>query len=121
VIAIAGLLRHGHTREAAGLVEGFLAASAGFAGRVPELWSGDSRSSIGLPVPYPAACRPQAWSAASSVHLLAAVLGLEPDPVAGTLALRPVSPSPVGAVTACGLLVGTTSLDVAIDAAGTIL
>ena len=30
--------------------------------RLPELWSGEGR-----PVPYPAACRPQAWSAASAV------------------------------------------------------
>jgi glycogen debranching enzyme len=29
---------------------------------VPELWSGEGR-----PVPYPAACRPQAWSAAAAV------------------------------------------------------
>ena len=120
VIAISGLLKHGRTQEASGLVEGFLAASAGFDGRVPELWSGDSRSGIDLPVPYPAACRPQAWSAASSVALLAAVLGLEPDRDRGTVALRPVTPSPVGAVTARGLVVGTQTVDVAIDAAGTV-
>ena len=54
---------------AAGLVEGLLRASVAFNQRVPELWSGEGR-----PVPYPAACRPQAWSAASAI-LVAQVIG----------------------------------------------
>jgi len=44
------------------LIEGLLRASVAFEQRLPELWSGEGR-----PVPYPAACRPQAWSAASAV------------------------------------------------------
>jgi glycogen debranching enzyme len=120
VIAITGLLRRGQVEAAAGLIEGFLAASAGFAARVPELWSGDARDEIGLPVPYPAACRPQAWSAASSIHLLAALLGLQPDAVTGTLSLSPVSPSPVGALQVRGLTVGPHLVDVAVDAQGSV-
>ncbi|CCH78278.1 Glycogen debranching enzyme [Nostocoides japonicum T1-X7] len=61
-IAIAGLERCGHGRLAAGLVEGLLRAAQAFDARLPELWSGEGR-----PVPYPAACRPQAWSAAAAV------------------------------------------------------
>lgn len=61
-IVIAGLARSGHGELAAGLVEGLLRAGLVFGGRLPELWSGEGR-----PVPYPAACRPQAWSAASAV------------------------------------------------------
>ena len=61
-IVIAGLVRAGLGEQAAGLVEGLLAASVAFDGRLPELWSGE-----GHPVPYPAACRPQAWSAAAAV------------------------------------------------------
>ena len=45
-----------------GLVEGLLSAAVAFDQRLPELWSGE-----GAPVPYPAACRPQAWSAAAAV------------------------------------------------------
>ncbi len=120
VIAITGLLRRGQAEAALGLIEGFLAASAGFDARVPELWSGDARDEIGLPVPYPAACRPQAWSAASSVALLAALLGLEPDAATGTVALRPVTPSPVGSLGVRGLVVGSRSLDVAVDASGAV-
>jgi len=61
-IVIAGLARSGHGELAAGLVDGLLHAALAFDGRVPELWSGEGR-----PVPYPAACRPQAWSAAAAV------------------------------------------------------
>jgi hypothetical protein len=68
-IAVLGLQRAGLTAYADGLVEGLLRASVAFAGRLPELWSGE-----GAPVPYPAACRPQAWSAAAAVAV-ATVLG----------------------------------------------
>lgn len=33
------------------------------------------------PVPYPASCRPQAWSAAAAVAVVTALLGLRPDAV----------------------------------------
>ncbi|HYI53771.1 MAG TPA: glycogen debranching N-terminal domain-containing protein [Microlunatus sp.] len=61
-IVIAGLVRAGHADLAGGLAEGLLRASAAFDRRLPELWSGEGRA-----VPYPAACRPQAWSAAAAV------------------------------------------------------
>ena len=61
-IVIAGLDRSGHADLADGLAEGLLRASLAFDRRLPELWSGEGR-----PVPYPAACRPQAWSAAAAV------------------------------------------------------
>jgi len=49
------------------VVQGLLAAAEGFGFRVPELHSGDPASETSIPTPYPAACRPQAWSAASAV------------------------------------------------------
>ena len=61
-IVVDGLTRAGLGGSADGLVEGLLAAAAAFEHRLPELWSGE-----GAPVPYPAACRPQAWSAAAAV------------------------------------------------------
>jgi hypothetical protein len=61
-IVVDGLTRAGLGDAADGLVEGLLAASVAFDQRLPELWSGE-----GAPVPYPAACRPQAWSAAAAV------------------------------------------------------
>jgi glycogen debranching enzyme len=61
-IVIAGLVRAGLAEHAGGLVEGLLRASVAFDQRLPELWSGEGRA-----VPYPASCRPQAWSAAAAV------------------------------------------------------
>lgn len=78
-IAVLGLTREGRGADAAGLIEGLIRAAAGFGYRMPELHSGDPASEVAVPVPYPAACRPQAWSAAASVAVLTAVLGLEPD------------------------------------------
>jgi glycogen debranching enzyme len=69
-IVIAGLVRAGLADYATGLIEGLLRASVAFEQRLPELWSGEGR-----PVPYPAACRPQAWSAASAV-VVADALGV---------------------------------------------
>jgi glycogen debranching enzyme len=61
-IVIAGLTRAGLVEHARGPVDGLLRASVAFDQRLPELWSGEGR-----PVPYPASCRPQAWSAAAAV------------------------------------------------------
>lgn len=77
-IAIAGLGRAGFRSEAASLIDGLLGAAVGFDYRMPELHSGDVAVPDSSPVPYPAACRPQAWSAAAAVSVLATALGLEP-------------------------------------------
>lgn len=69
-IVIEGLVRCGHGDKAAGLIEGLLRASVAFGQRFPELWSGEGR-----PVPYAAACRPQAWSAAAAVTVAHALAG----------------------------------------------
>ncbi|MGZ8803903.1 MAG: glycogen debranching N-terminal domain-containing protein [Microbacterium sp.] len=58
------------------VVEGLLAAAEGFAFRVPELHSGDAATETSRPTPYPAACRPQAWSAAAAVTAAAIRSGL---------------------------------------------
>jgi glycogen debranching enzyme len=70
-IVVAGLVRAGLRGYADGLVEGLLRASVAFEQRLPELWSGE-----GQPVPYPASCRPQAWSAAAAV-VVAQALGVK--------------------------------------------
>jgi glycogen debranching enzyme len=79
-IAIDGLVTEGYLSEATVLIEGLLAAAEGFGYRMPELHSGDPRDEIGRPIPYPAACRPQAWSAASAILVMSAVFGLHPRP-----------------------------------------
>jgi glycogen debranching enzyme len=117
-IVLHGLSRSGRTTEAAALVDALLSAGAGFDGRLPELFSGDSRAEVPAPVPYPAACRPQAWAAASSVAILSAVFGLRADAVTGTVVVDPLRPSPVGALEVSGLRFGGHDLALALDADG---
>ncbi|WP_349428062.1 glycogen debranching N-terminal domain-containing protein [Microbacterium sp. LWS13-1.2] len=62
-----GMARAGLWIPARRVIEGLLAAADGFAYRVPELHSGDPASATSVPTPYPAACRPQAWSAAAAI------------------------------------------------------
>jgi len=84
---VTGLVRAGLTDPAA-LAEQLLAVAPGFGYRLHELYSGDRRDRVSTPAPYPAACRPQAWTAASGVVLLAASLGLDPDVPGGVLRVR---------------------------------
>jgi glycogen debranching enzyme len=85
-IVVRGLFRAGHPKTAASLADGLLSAAAGFGWRLPELFSGAAGQ---WPTPYPAACRPQAWSAAAAGALVQGLLGLEVDVPAGTVAVRP--------------------------------
>jgi glycogen debranching enzyme len=75
-IAIHGLAQAGFAEQAAKLGRDLLDAAEHFGFRMPELYAGDQRGAAGGPVPYPAACRPQAWSAAAAVHVIAALRGL---------------------------------------------
>lgn len=75
-IIVHGMLRAGLPGPAARIAEQMLDAAEGFDYRVPELQSGDAATEVGTPVPYPAACRPQAWSAAAAVTCVQA-LGAE--------------------------------------------
>ena len=72
-VAITGLTRAGLTAEARVLAEQLLAAAAAFDFRMPELHSGDAATDVTRPAPYPAACRPQAWSAAAAIPVWAAL------------------------------------------------
>ncbi len=72
-VAIRGLHRDGFAAEARTLSEGLLAAAVAFDYRMPELHGGDAASELPRPVPYPAACRPQAWSAAAAIVVLDAL------------------------------------------------
>jgi len=115
-IAVHGLLREGFATEAAELARGMLAAAAHFDGRLPELYGGFDAAELPAPVPYPAACRPQAWSAAAAVVMLQAFLGLEADIPGGSVTLQPSNA--VGAFAVDGLRIAGQEWRVAIDAAG---
>ncbi|HWD61636.1 MAG TPA: glycogen debranching N-terminal domain-containing protein [Humibacter sp.] len=111
-IAIGGLARAGMAERASGLIEGLLRAAERFDFRMPELHSGDAASDTGTPAPYPAACRPQAWSAAAAIEVLAVRLGLRPD--GDAVSAAPVDG--VGGIIVKGVRVGGRVFDV--DAPG---
>ncbi|MEV0718310.1 glycogen debranching N-terminal domain-containing protein [Asanoa sp. NPDC050611] len=117
-IVVDRLARAGHPAAAATLASGLLAAAESFDYQLPELFGGDDRATFGRPVPYPAACRPQAWAAAAGVTVLHAALGLRPDVPAGTVALAPLQDAPLGAVAARGLRIGAASVDVTVGTDG---
>ncbi|MBO3752805.1 amylo-alpha-1,6-glucosidase [Streptosporangiaceae bacterium NEAU-GS5] len=117
-IVIAGLARSGFDRQAAALADGLLAAGETFGYRLPELYAGDARSRWGRPLPYPAACRPQAWSAAAAVTILHVALGLYPDVPDNRVTLRPLAGAPLGWVSAQGLRVAGADVGVTVDRLG---
>jgi glycogen debranching enzyme-like protein len=94
-IAAAGLGAGGFAAEAATLIDGLLCAAEAFGFRLPELYAGDARAELSRPMPYPTACRPQAWSAAAAILILRTWLGLDPDVPGGRVRLRPMPGAPV--------------------------
>ena len=93
-IVAAGLARGGFAAEALTLFDGLLTAAEAFGFRLPELYGGDARTELSRPVPYPAACHPQAWSSAAAILMLQAWLGLEPDVPNGVVRLSPLPGAP---------------------------
>jgi glycogen debranching enzyme len=118
VIVAQALAAAGQTSAAGELVRGLLRAAPAFDYRLPELFGGDAHTDLPQPVPYPAACHPQAWAAAAGVGILQVVTGLVPDVPNRTLHIDPPSPSPVGAVSVRGLRLGAGPLEVSLDAGG---
>jgi glycogen debranching enzyme len=91
-IVAAGLMRYGFTAHARRIAEAVLDAAAAFGGRLPELLCGFDRAEYARPVPYPAACSPQAWASATPLHLLRVLLGAEVCLPHGVLRVRPNLP-----------------------------
>ncbi|MFT4136007.1 glycogen debranching N-terminal domain-containing protein [Microbacterium sp.] len=71
-IAVHGMARAGLAEQARRVAEQLVEAAERFGYRVPELHSGDGAGEARSPAPYPASCRPQAWSAAAAVVCAAA-------------------------------------------------
>ena len=118
-IIAAGLARHGHDSGFRALKDGLLSAAEQFDWRLPELYGGMDTTVDGSPLPYPAACSPQAWSAGAPLLLLRAALGLDPDVPAGTVRIRPTLEA--GEVlTARGIRLGSQSGEISVDADGVV-
>jgi glycogen debranching enzyme len=78
-IAAAGLARYGFIEQAQRVTQGILGAARFFGHRLPELFCGFDSGEFPVPVPYPAACSPQAWAAAAPLQLLYCLLRFAPD------------------------------------------
>jgi glycogen debranching enzyme/glycosyltransferase involved in cell wall biosynthesis len=80
--------------------------------RMPELFCGFSRGPGEGPVPYPVACAPQAWSAASVFLLIEACLGLRIDASRREVRFeRPRLPESVSELSISNLTVGPATVD----------
>jgi glycogen debranching enzyme len=120
-IVIQGLARSGHADEAAVLSDGLLDAAAAFGWRLPELYAGEPRSQVPWPSPYPAACRPQAWAAASIGALVQALLGLDVDVPGGRVRLDPPASGAAGRgrrLQVDGLVAGGETFSAGVDESG---
>jgi len=118
-IGVRGLAAAGHDAAASRTLRTLLEASMHVGFRLPELYGADP--ALGAVAPYPASCRPQAWSAASALAMVTTVLGLEPDLPGRRLRLRPLRPSPVGAVAVSGIRLGDGVLSVSVDTEGRVV
>ncbi|HSJ73470.1 MAG TPA: hypothetical protein VK904_04065, partial [Miltoncostaeaceae bacterium] len=91
-IACEGLRRYGLDGAALRLAADLIEAAGQFGGRLPELYGGHARAPGDVPIPYPSACRPQAWAAAVPPSLAVVLLGLEPDVPRGRIVIDPALP-----------------------------
>jgi len=108
-----GFKRYGLDRHLDRLADAvFEAAVASPDGRLAEALTGHARTDVPMPVPYPAANVPQAWSASALVQLVQIVLGLYPfAPLRVLAVVRPRLPAWVPELTVRGLRVGRASVD----------
>lgn len=89
----------------------FEAALASREARLPELICGFRRRPDNPYVPYPVACRPQAWAAAAPFMILQALLGISARAPEGVLAIHdPVLPEWLTSVDLLGLRVGAATV-----------
>jgi glycogen debranching enzyme len=119
MFAIAGLRQYGHDAEAMALAGALLDAIAVFDDRLPELYGGHPRDDPGgFPVPYPTACRPQAWAAGVPLALVPLLLGLEPSVPEGLVALNPALPPGMGSLEVRGIPLDGGALSVRVADGG---
>ncbi len=114
-----GLGRSGHGAAAARVLRSLVDVAAASGYRWPELYS--SEPVLGVPAPYPASCRPQAWAASSAGLLVSCALGLRADVPGGQLHINPLPEAPFGALEVEGLRVAGGALRVCVDSSGQVI
>jgi glycogen debranching enzyme len=107
-----GFRRYGAESELVTIASSLLRAARDFQyHRLPELFGGGELSPHLTPVPYPVACRPQAWAAGSVPLITQALLGLCPDALNRRLYIvHPQLPDGLDRVEVSGLRIGEASV-----------
>lgn len=114
-LILAGFKRYGAERELNDVAYALFEAALTFPYfRLPELLGGAPRQSHQAPVPYPVACRPQAFAAAALPSILTSILGLAPDARNDRLYIvKPTLPGWLDFVELFHMRVGGAVLDIA--------
>jgi glycogen debranching enzyme len=113
----AGLARYGFKDHANRILKGLFEASLFVEYRLPELFCGFRRGDGEGPVPYPVACSPQSWSAASVFLLLRAILGMKIDALTSRISfVQPLLPEFLEEIRIKNLKAGNASVDLLVRA-----
>jgi glycogen debranching enzyme len=105
----AGLMRYGFVEESRRVATAVLDAAAAFGHTLPELYCGFPREEYDPPLPYPAACSPQAWAAATPVQLVRTLLRLDPHVPGRHVHFAPAWPERYGSLVVGNLRVAGRS------------
>ena len=95
-ICAEGMRRYGLREHAGRVCAAVLDAAVAFEHRLPEVFAGFTRDETNIPVPYPDALAPQAWSAGAPLLALRTLLAL--DVVDGKLRAYPRVPRQLGRI-----------------------
>ena len=108
-----GLRRYGFDDQAINVIDQLAAAGAFFPlSRYPELWCGFSSEDVPVPVQYPVACRPQAWSSGAPLLMLRTYGGITARAPEGRLEIiRPRLPPWLTEIEIRDMKIGGTRLD----------
>jgi glycogen debranching enzyme len=108
-----GLMVQGFTDESNRVINELALAGAHFdASRYPELFCGYAREDVPVPVEYPVACRPQAWSTGAPLLMMRSYAGMSADAPNKTLQIvRPALPNWLERAEMVGLRVGDARVD----------
>ena len=112
-IIASGFRKYGFDDEARQIFTSIVEAAMQFDYyRLPEVFAGFQRSEYNVPVHYPVACHPQAWSAGTVPFLVEIMLGLEPDAFSNRLLVtRPILPDFIDRLEVRELQVGNARVD----------
>ena len=115
-IAVAGLHSYGLHVQANRLMTAVIDAAREFPGhRLPEVFAGYGRDVCPFPVEYPTASSPQAWACGSSMLMLRAALGLEPDGGTRGVRIDPHLPARAETVRMTGFSAFGRGFDIRVD------